>query len=202
MYPKTLLKAAAALGIGALFGVGAMTLLQRELVGGPILEFISGTWGWAVVAVIVTWALSRGEHGKPVRRWLRAWLYATLFLVATTIGWYGTAGTITASETPFVVAICAPIAAGIALVGAFISDRGPLGLIAGLSLPAGLALALLADPPRAWHDDATVALWWTRQGLGIAMALAVVAFWYLRRSGRLASAAGPGDPVATVEPTA
>lgn len=190
-----LVKSGAALVLGLLFGAGAAALMRLGVEGGLILEFVTGTWGWAIVSVAATWALSRGESGRPLRLWLRAWLYASLFLVATTVGWYGSASTLTASGVALVVALCVPIAAGIALVGAFLTARGSLGLIAGLALPAGLALVLLADPPRSWHSGASVALWWTRQGLGIAVALAVVAFRLVCRKDRRADQAGAAESV-------
>lgn len=192
-----LVNSGAALVLGLLFGAGAMTLMRLGVVGGLIQELVTGTWGWAIVSVGATWALSRGESGKPLRRWLRAWLYASLFLVATTVGWYGTAGTLTVSGVPRVVDICVSIAAAIALVGAFLTARSPLGPIAGLALPAGLGLVLLADPPRSWHSGGEVALWWTRQGLGIAVALAVVAFQLVGRKDRRADQAEPSADART-----
>ncbi len=189
-----LVKSGAALVLGLLFGAGAMALMNLGVVGGLILEFVTGTWGWAIVSVAATWALSRGDSGKPLHRWLRAWPYASLFLVATTVGWYGT-GTLTPAGVALVVAICVPIAAGIALVGSFLTAPGTLGLIAGLALPAGLALVLLASPPRSWHSDASVALWWTRQGLGIAMALTVVGYRLVGRKDWRAETSEPAESV-------
>lgn len=178
---STPLAAALAVVLGIGLGVGANALMTVTAPGSPfgaLTHFLTGTWGWAVMAVAVSWLLTRSDAPTGVHLWLRGWLVAWLFLAATTIAWYGSAGTLSAMEIPQIAAVCAPIGAAIGFVGAFFSSGSRVGTAARVCLAAGLAVVLLADPPRSWDPSGTLD-WWVR--LAVSAALALTAHLATRR---------------------
>lgn len=194
-YGKMLITAVIAIVGGLAFGASAMLFMSSPDSAGAVfglgwlaVHIVSGTWFWAVLTTLVAWLLASRFRLKGWRRYIWTSLLALLFLIATTVAWYGVNSGLSILENLLtIVVINLPVAAGIGFVVAFASQRNWLGLVARLCLPTGLMVVLFVATPPSFLELAssnsatTLTVWWSQIAICIGLAVYFVIDWLARR---------------------
>lgn len=194
------------LGLATGVGFGALTSLTNALsspystLGAPlegtvwastakVLSLLVGLgWAWAALAVAMGWL---------ARTWARGAMVAALALIAATAAYYAM-DTLVRDEPltlywpELLLWWAASVLFGsvLGVVGAAIDRPGVTGLLAGLTVPVGGAVQLIALPPRqgvAFARETTLAqvLIWTALAAGASWA--VYRFWASKPTERIPS---------------
>ncbi|MFH8518440.1 hypothetical protein ACH4CE_25810 [Streptomyces gelaticus] len=184
------------LGLVTGAGFGALTSLTNALsspysaLGAPwegtvwasiakVLSLLVGLgWAWAALAVVMGWL---------ARTWARGAMVAALALIAATAAYYAMDALV--RDEPLTLywpemlmwwAASVLFGSVLGVVGAAVERPGVTGLLAGLTVPVGGAVQLIALPPRpgvafARETALAEALIWTALAAGASWA--VYRFW-------------------------